>query len=1074
MQKAQIVDYFYKMKKQKVLANLLITSKVAFTMAMPLLTSSVIAGNVIDRNETLGIDEYSVNGKIVDGTGEPIIGGTISLVGSDVKAVSDVDGNFNIMVRKGDKIKISYLGYKDKIVSVDNRKDIKVTLEDDVHNLQEVVAIGYGQTTVKSSTGSIAQLKADGLNKNLSSNFSSSLSGQVTGVQVIQASGQPGTDSQIRVRGIGTLTAGSDPLIVVDGFPLSEGSTLNSINTSSIESIEVLKDAASTAIYGSRGANGIIMIKTKGGVSSKPNVTFSAALGLQQRSDRVKLVNAYDYATFLKEARNTGYVNKDPNNRKETDTTEERKKKGASKRELIPDYILPYLNGETELTDTDWYDEIFRTGSISDYNISVNGGSDKCRYSFTGGYLKQNGILLGTDFEKYSANVNLWFKPTNNIVIGTSLFPSYSKQNLTQSSNTWGGTLVSLASISYPFFSPYNSDGSLAISKQIEANIASDGALTESPVAWAKMLDCNKTNARLFGNVFTEIDLLKGLKYKLNLGMDYENAQYKAFKPSDIGQYRSAAPSPAYANNNHSTTLNYLIENTLNYNAYLDKNLIHNIDVLLGQSYQKEDYEQVAITATGFTDNSIGNIAGGSGFKVSPSEYQWTMLSYFARLNYSLLDKYLVSASVRQDGSSRFGSNSKWGFFPAVSMAWILSNESFMKSIKGINYAKLRLSWGKSGNNQIPNYGALAIMKRSNYIFDGSLASGSLISTSPNPDLSWEKTSNLNIGLNLILFNYLGLDIDFYTATTNDLLLEVPVPEQSGYKTSLQNIGKVRNTGIEFKLSTARNIALGKVTWNGNLTMSANKDKVLALAPGQTQIISGNNITKVGHSIGELYGYEVIGIYKTQEDLDLYPHMAGTQLGDYIIKDLNGDKKITTEDRKSFGSPSPKVILGFNNNFKYKNFEMSFNLYSELGKKKYSGTLASLESGEGFMMITQDYFKNRWHPVDNPNGTWATPNMANYSNDRKQGLNSNLFIKNASYLQLRSLKIAYNLPTSLISKIGITNAQIYAMGNNLFMITPYKGFSVDAESNSCILQQGTEKYAYPMPRTYTVGVNVSF
>lgn len=398
---------------KKKFANLLVTGKVALAIAAPFITSSVLAGNVIDGNEATEIVTFSMKGKIVDGSGEPIIGSTISIIGSDLKTVSDIDGNFSIIVKKGDKLKISYLGFKDKLVTINNQNGIKVVLEDDVHNLQEVVAIGYGTTTVKSSTGSISQLKVDGLDKNISTNFSSALSGQVTGVQVIQTSGQPGTDSQIRVRGIGTLTAGSDPLIVVDGFPLTEGSTLNSINTASIESIEVLKDAASTAIYGSRGANGIIMIKTKGGASSKPNVTFSASLGLQQRSDRVKLVNAHDFAIFLKEARNTGYVNKDPINRKETDSTEERKKNGASKRELLPDYILPYLNGETGLTDTDWYDEIFRTGSISDYNISVNGGSEKCKYSFTGGYLKQNGILIGTDFEKYSASVNLWFNNAN-------------------------------------------------------------------------------------------------------------------------------------------------------------------------------------------------------------------------------------------------------------------------------------------------------------------------------------------------------------------------------------------------------------------------------------------------------------------------------------------------------------------------------------------------------------------------------------------------------------------------------------------------------------------------------------
>ncbi len=1048
----------------------LLTSISAFA-PVNLQASNTLDGNTIVGSKSMNVE---IKGQVLDETGAPIIGATITVIESNQNAVSDIEGNFGIHAHKGSKVKISYLGYKDKTIVLNDTKDVKVTMDEDVHNLGEVVAIGYGTTTVKSSTGSIASIKADNLNKNVSANFASSLSGKVTGVQVIQPSGQPGTDAQIRVRGIGTLTAGSDPLIIVDGFPLSEGSTLNSINTASIESIEILKDAASTAIYGSRGANGIIMVKTKGGAESKPQVSFSATLGLQQRSDKVKLVNAYDYATLMKEARNTGYVNKDPNNRKETDTNEERKLKGASKRELIPDYILPYLNGEKGLPDTDWYDEIFRTSAITDYNVSINGGSDKLKYSFTGGYLNQKGILIGTDFEKYSANVNLWFKPTKHVVIGTSLFPSYSKQNFTQSSNTWGGTLPAMASISYPFFPVYNEDGSYAISEQIKANIAPDGALCENPVAWANMLDNQKKTERFFGNIYTEIDLLKCLKYKLNLGMDYQSTQVRVFKPSDIGQYRSAAPSPAYAKNNNGLLMNYLVENTLTFNRYLDKNMAHNLNALIGQSYQRENYENVAIDATGFTDNSIRNIAGGSGFKVTPSEYQWTMLSYFGRINYALFDKYLVSASARWDGSSRFGQNTKWGFFPAASMAWILSNESFLKNTKGINYAKLRFSWGETGNNQIPNYGSLATMKRSNYIFDGSLASGSLISTSPNPELSWEKTSTFNIGLNLVLFDYLGIDADYYHATTNDLLLEVPVPEQSGYKNSLQNIGKVRNTGVELKLYTARDIQLGNVAWNSSLTMSSNKDKVLALAPGQTQIISGNSITKVGHSIGELYGYEVIGLFKTQEELDNYPHMAGTQLGDYILKDLNGDKKITTEDRKSFGSPSPKVILGFNNTFKYKAFELSFDLYSELGKKKFSGTLSSLECGEGFMMVTENYFKNRWHPVDNPNGTMATPNMANYSNQRKQSLASNLYYVDASYVQLRNLKLSYNLPTSLVSKIGLSHAQVYVMGNNLLTLTPYKGFSVDAETGSGILQQGYEKYAYPMARTYTIGINVNF
>ena len=999
----------------------------------------------------------------------------VSCPATGEKTVTDIEGHFTLIAAKGSRIIATYIGCKDGeyIVKGDDGQ-ATILLEDDTHQLQEVVAIGYGTTTVKSSTGSISQVKADALANNIGTNFASGLSGQVTGVQVIQPSGQPGANEQIRVRGIGTLTAGSDPLVVVDGMPLTEGSTLNSINTSSIESIEVLKDAASTAIYGSRGANGVIIVRTKQGREGKPKVSLNANYGWQQRYDRVKVVDAYQFATYLKEARNTGYVNKDPENRSETDDNATRIAKGASKRQLLPDYLAPYLNGESGLTNTNWLDEIFRTAGVSNYNVNINGGTEKVKYAFTGGYMKQDGIIIGTDFEKFSANVSLEVNPSKYIKIGTSLFPSYTKQRLTHTNAAWSGSLVGAACISYPFFSPYNEDGSYAISQQIAANTATDASLEENPVASANMMTNQKKSGRLFGNVFTEITPIRGLKYKLNLGADLESTTQESFKPGDIGQYRSAAPYPANADDYKANRVNYLVENTLNYSAYLDAAALHHLDAIIGQSYQREDYKATDIYATGFTDNSIKNIAGGSSYKVTPAQASWSMISYFGRVNYALLDRYLVNVSVRRDGSSRFGSNTKWGFFPAFSAAWVLSSESFMKDVKAVNYAKLRLSWGKSGNNQIGNYGALAVLKRGEYVFDGQLASGSIISTSPNPDLSWEKTSTWNVGLNVVLADYLGIDLDLYTATTNDLLLEVPVPEQSGYSSSLQNIGKLRNQGVELKLYTAKSVGAGALKWNGAFTLSSNKDKVLALAPGQTQIISGSNITRVGHRIGELYGYEVIGIYKTQEDLDKYPHMKGTQIGDWIIKDLDNDKEITTADKKSWGSPSPKVILGMSNRFTYKAFSLSFDLYSELGKKKYAYSRTLLDCGEGFGICSEDYFKNRWHPVDNPNGTWATPNMGNYSNTRKQSLQSNLYYDNASFLQLRSLRLGYNLPQTLLGKVGISAAEVYFLGNNLLMLTPYKGFNLEAESSSSVLQQGIEKYGYPMARTFSFGINLSF
>lgn len=1014
-----------------------------------------------------------ISGKITDERGEPIIGATIVVKGTSNGAITDLDGNFSLGGVPSDAIiAISYIGYQNREMSVKDRNTFAVTLVEDARQLDEVVVIGYGTTTVKSSTGSISSVKANDLQSYPSTNFASALSGKMAGVQISLPSGMPGGSPVINVRGIGTLTAGSKPLIVVDGFPLTEGSDINSINMSAIQSIEVLKDAASTAIYGSRGANGIIMITTKSGKTSKPNVSLSATFGVQQRYDKLELVDAYDMAQYMLEARNTGYVNKNPSKRRETDDLATRKANGASKRELIPDYLYPYLNGTPGLTNTNWLDEIFQVAPLQDYNISVNGGSEKAFYSLSAGYIKQDGIVIGTDFEKFSANVNLKLMPTNTITLGFSFSPSYAKQS-TFDEDAMSSNYLNMATTMYPFFAPYNEDGSLAISEQIKANSDTDGALVENPVAFSKKRETGTDRLRLFGNMYAEVKLFKDFRFKTNVGADYDATIYKFYKPSDIGAYRAPAPQPASATQKNGTRLNYLMENTLTYNKLIND---HSIQVLLGQSYQKENKEELAITATDFGDSSIGNIAGGSSYKVSPTEYAWAMISYFARLNYSLKNKYMFSASMRRDGSSRFGDNTKWGMFPALSAAWLISSEKFLENNEALEYAKLRVSWGKSGNNQIANYGAQALMSTTDYLFNGGLASGTIISSSPNPDLSWEMTSTWNVGLDVTLFKYLGINADFYIANTNDLLLSVPVPQQSGYKTSLQNIGKVRNTGFEIRFSTAKDINFGSVAWNSSLNFSTNKNKVLALAPGQTQIIGskGFSITEVGKSISELYGYEIIGIYKSEDDFKKYPAMAGTQIGDYIIKDVHKDNVIDTKDKKSFGSPLPKAVLGWNNTFRYKSFELMVDLYSELGKKLYSTALATyMDTGEGFAVPTKEYFKNRYHPVNSPGGTYATPNMGNFSSARKEARISNKFFYNASNFNIRSLKFSYELPSSFINRVGLQRAQVYFLANNLLVVTPYKGMSLNGNTTDA-LNQGLESYNYPIPRTFSLGLNVNF
>ncbi|WP_407482803.1 SusC/RagA family TonB-linked outer membrane protein [Elizabethkingia meningoseptica] len=959
------------------------------------------------------------------------------------------------------------------------RKEILPSVKTDTAStkekkIDEVVLIGYGTQKKKDVSGSIASIGSKDLTGVATSNFGEMIVGKAPGVQVTQSNATPGSSPTIRIRGIGTLTAGVNPLIVVDGFPLSEGSDINSIDPASIESIDILKDAASSAIYGSRGANGVVLIQTKQGKKGRTEVSVDSYYGIQSVASNNKVVDAYQMAVFMKESRDNNYLSKGTN-RSINDDTATRKAKGASLRELIPDYLTPYLNGAPGLTNNNWYKTIFRDAPVSNTTFNVNGGTDKSRYSFTGSYFNQKGIVIGTDYEKYSSNINLSTDLSDNLKIGVSVTPSYSSGNIFDMVD--GGrtyNVVQMASTMYPFFAPRDANGNLLISQQIKANTPTDAALVENPVAIAEMTKRKYSNLRIFGDVFAELKILKDFKYKISVGGDYTSYEYNFFDPSTVGSYRTPAPDVTSASRTDYIRKNYLLENLLTYNKRINE---HSFSALAGQSFQKENYNEVRTVAGSFPDNSITNIAGGTSFNVNVNEYKWTLLSYFGRISYSYANRYSIMGSYRRDGSSRFGDNSKWGDFYAFSLAWSLSNEDFFPKNKFIDPVKLRFSVGNNGNNQIPNFGAKSLMRKENYVFGGILAPGYRAFTAPNPDISWEKAKSTNFGIDFSLFNkYLNVSGDYYILNRTGLLLDVPVPEQTGYSTSLQNIGEVRNTGLELQLSL-KPLHIGKdFEYNSSFNFSTNKNKVLALANGQSQIITGANnfsITKVGGSIGEMYGYNILGVYKNLEQINSTPHITGTLVGDYIMEDLNGDGIIDERDKKSFGSGVPKYILGLTNNFKYKNFELNFTLYSELGKRVYNGDMVSIgEAGEGFGVPSQYYFDNRYNPETNPNGFFAMPNM-NFSNNRKEARTSSIFFKKADYLRLRSVRLAYNVPQEILSALNIRAIQLYVMGNNLFTITPYKGQNIDATTDN-VLTQGYDNGYYPVSRSVSLGVSMKF
>jgi TonB-linked SusC/RagA family outer membrane protein len=1037
--------------------------------------------------QTMAQSTAQMRGTVLDEKGEPLVGVTVLIdetgaTQSNRGATTDASGLFTFTGLKANTrytITASYIGYEKQVtpnflINAGDSNSLLIRMKPEQRTLNDVVVIGYGAQSKAKVTGVISQVKGQEMARYNASSFAQQLAGKAAGVVINDASAQPGSDPQIVIRGIGTLTAGRNPLIVVDGFPLSEGSSLNSVNPQDIETIDILKDPSSAAIYGSRAANGVVLITTKKGKSDKMTISIDAYTGFQERADNVKYVDAYQAAQFFTEARDWGYVSKNPTARSITDDRATRLSKGASLRELRLNYLDPWLANQPGLTNTNWLDEIFRKGKISSYNVGFSGGSAKTNYYVSANFFDQQGIVINNGLKRYSGTVKLDSKLSDKINMGVSVNPSYNVQTFFSNDADWSNDPVANGYIMYPMFSPYNTDGSLAISTQIKANTPEDGALGENAVAVAYKIKNQRTFFRTFGNTYLSYQPIDGLTVKTLLGGDVQSNFFDFYNPSDLGAYRTAAPKPAVARENRNFITNFLTENTVTYSKQITD---HQIDLLAGYTYQQENGAASSITGSNIADNNIENIAGASAFLASADRYTWAQVSYLARAQYAFKNKYLLTATIRRDGSSRFGDDRKWGNFPSVTGGWILSNEDFFPKSRLFTFAKLRGSWGQSGNNQIGSYSSKALVNSANYVYGNTLSAGFAATTTANPNLSWETKTATNVGLNLGLGNKFTVSADYYYSVTKDLLLNVPVPEQSGFSSSIQNVGKIQNSGLELELA-GNNIDLGPVTWGFSGNIATNQNKVLALAPGQDQIISGSVsqfLTRVGGPIAQMYGYNIIGVYKTQDQLNSTPRLAGTLLGDYIVEDLNGDGVIDLNDRKTFGTYNPKLTYGFSSNFAYKNIELSFSLVGIVGRKIFDQQLSSQEeSGEGFGVPNTYYFANRYHPTNNPDGFLAQPNLGNFSSARRQVRSSSIFFKDADYLRLRNVQIAYNLPRTWASAIKLAGARVYVTANNLLTLTSFLGYNPDATSTGNVLTNGFSQANYPVARSYTAGLSVNF
>ncbi|MBE7171487.1 MAG: TonB-dependent receptor [Williamsia sp.] len=1053
-------------------------------------------------------NEAAVRGTVRNDRGEPVAGASVVVKnparGLSKGAATDSSGNFSftaLPAGKGYIFTVSSVNYNDQTVAgydlqAGNAAVITIELTGREQALSDVVVVGYGTQRRREVSGAVVSLRAADLQDQPVANIEQAIAGKMAGVQVLQNSGAPGGSISVRIRGLNSISAGVDPLYVIDGFPVSndlknlQGSTdlinisgvssfqkspnpLSSLNTDDIESIEVLKDASAAAIYGSRASNGVILITTKKGKrSGAPLISYSSYAGVQQISYKIKMMDAYQWSKLAYDAKNNAYLDAVP-----TGNINDNNTVRGNANYQIPPEILPYLSNTPNLTNTDWQDAIYRSAPIQNHTLSASGGSDKFQYYISGNYFDQRGIVIASGYKRYGVRANLTADLTSKLRVGLNLNPTYSYHDLV---NTEGPFIydgvINNALKAAPIFPVYNADGTAAVNYQNTWAYNYSGG--ENPVALATQISDKLEQVRNLGNIFGEYEIIKGLHLKSTLATDINYFGRNFYRPSTLGTYRpiqQGAPTIPKGSSQTAIAKNWLWENTLNYNVTLADQ--HKLDFLLGYSSQKNTTTANEVDATNFPNNSVQTLNAGTVNGGYSTKSAWSLISYIGRVNYNFDGRYILSASLRRDGSSRFGANNKWGYFPAVSGAWVLSSERFFR-VPVVSEAKLRASYGLTGNFQITNYGAYDLLSANNYILgsgNGASANGTGLSQPANPDLTWEKTAQLNIGLDLALLNNrIYLSADYYRSQTKDLLLNVPVPLSSGFPTALRNVGKVENRGLELNI-TSRNIR-GRFSWTTNFNISANKNKVLQLGPGDAPIISDGGvasifITQIGSPIGSYYGYVNGGVFKDQKEIDNYPHYATAKPGDRRFIDINGDKKIDANDRTRIGSYFPDYIAGLTNEFSFQGFDLSIQFQTVQGneilnlQRRY---LFNLEGNANQYIEALPYWKS---PTDPGDGNVMRANRVTNANSAQI---SSFHVEDGSFIRLRNLSLGYTVGGKLLNN-KIKSLRLYVSAQNLYTWTKYLGYNpeVNARPDNS-LSQGEDYGSYPLARTITGGINLSF
>lgn len=983
----------------------------------------------------------TVTGTVTDVSGEPIIGANIRIKGTTTGTITDIDGNFSIKAEPQSVIEVSYIGYLTQETVINNQKSIRFLLKEDTKTLDEVVVIGYGVQKKADLTGSVANINTEKLNTQSNANIGQALQGKIAGVDIVSQGGAPGSGTRIMVRGIGTLNNAS-PLYIVDGMYMN---SIDHINPNDIASIDVLKDASSAAIYGSRAANGVIIVTTKEGSNTegKPIIDLSVNLGISTASKFLDMLDAKGWAEV---------------------TTIARQAIGK-----------PALDMATDLAnkpDNDWQDIMFRPALMQNYNLSVKGGGKYSTY-YTGlGYFNQDGIVKGTNYQRYNIQSKNDYK-RGIFSAGTNLIISFSHDKPFHQELRGGmiGTILQ----SVPTLEKYDDtrEGGYGGTYGDVVNIPHPLAIIDDNI-----MDRYNENVKIFANLYAQIELFKGLKYKLNLTPDFSFERYKNYlNKYDFGL---ATNSITQLTERQRRRRNILVENLLTFDRTFGE---HKISALAGYTYQDSRFRHIQAYGEGLPQGLEEIDAATTNRSNEGNSWRSVLTSILGRVFYSYQNKYLFTATIRRDGSSKFGKNNRYGYFPSFSLGWNVAEEKFMENVHWLDQLKLRGGYGVLGNQEIDNYQySSTITTGINYPDgNGGLLQGAFPKNFANPDIKWEETAMTNVGIDFMAFNNrLSLTADYYVKNTKDILLTVPIPISSGGANDpIRNAGKIRNNGFEFNLGWMDQ-PNPDISYGINLIGSFNKNKVIAMGSESGSIKGGStnqNITtsetKAGYPIGGYWLISTAGYFNSQEEVDAYAKdgkkiQPAAEPGDIKFVDANNDGVINDDDRVFQGSPFPDFTFALNGNMRYKNFDLSIGLQGVLGNKIYNATRQTLEDvtkGSNFLASCLDYWTPENKNASHPRLTWDDPN-------RNTRAESDRYLENGSYLRLRSVQLGYTFPQTWF-KGAIQHARVYINAENLFTITSYSGYSPDVNADNANYR-GFDNFIYPTNRTFMLGLNVTF